>query len=157
MIISAVIISQKKASLNYQWFIYTKWGGRFAATFTGSLFAYKDFLYNHYYLHTFLLLALNFISIFLLVHTFHKHVLKADNSFSKKMLMSFLFLALEICSLPEPSTFLFWFSSAITYQLPLALFQAEIALLIIYLYSEKRHSALYALSQCPCWFLSPSV
>src|SRR5205085_5076277 len=79
-----------------------------------------------------------FISAFLLVHAFQKYVLKADNSFSKKLLMCFLLLALEMCSLPEPSTFLFWFSSAITYQLPLILFQTEIALLILCLYSDKK-------------------
>src|SRR5258708_6540270 len=48
--------------VDYQSTIYVNWGGRFAATFAGSLFAYNDFLYDHYYLHTLLLLVFNFIS-----------------------------------------------------------------------------------------------
>jgi len=120
-----------KSFIDYQTFIYNNWGGRFAATFTGSLFAYHNFLYNHYYLHTLLLLALNFVSILFLVNTLHRYVLKENYKLSKRILISFLFLALEICSLPEPSTFLFWFSSTITYQLPLILTQIEIALFIL--------------------------
>src|SRR5690242_1347650 len=62
-----------KSFWQYQFFIYNNWGGRFAATFAGSLFAYHDFLYNHYYLHSLLLLILNFCSLFLLIHLLDKY------------------------------------------------------------------------------------
>ena len=127
----------EKGFIAYQLFIYKNWGGRFAATFAGSLFAYHNFLYTHYYLHSLLLLSLNFVSTFFLVNTLHKFILKANNTLSKKILISAIFLALEICSLPECSTFIFWFSSAITYQLPIVLIQLEISLFILYLNSNN--------------------
>ncbi|MEP6466713.1 MAG: hypothetical protein ABJB05_10430 [Parafilimonas sp.] len=127
-----------KGFIPYQLFIYKNWGGRFAATFTGSLFAYHNFLYSHYYLHSLLLLTLNFISIFSLVSALYKFILKEQSKLSKIVLISFLFLALEICSLPEVSTFLFWFSSAITYQLPIILIQFEIALFIVLFNSNSK-------------------
>ncbi|MEP6684973.1 MAG: DUF6056 family protein, partial [Parafilimonas sp.] len=122
----------------YQSFIYKNWGGRFSATFAGSLFAYHNFLYNHYYLHSLLLLAFNFISIFFLVNTLHKFILKENNTLSKRLLVSILFLALEICSIPQCSTFIFWFSSAITYQLPIILIQIEISLFILFLNTNNK-------------------
>ncbi|HEY2727823.1 MAG TPA: DUF6056 family protein, partial [Parafilimonas sp.] len=127
-----------KGFIPYQLFIYKNWGGRFAATFAGSLFAYNNFLYGHYYLHSLLLLALNFMSVFFLVNNLYKYILKERVSLSKKMLLSFLFLALEICSLPQCSTFIFWFSSAITYQLPIVLLQTEIALFILYFNTNNK-------------------
>jgi len=124
-----------KSFWQYQFFIYNNWGGRFAATFAGSLFAYHDFLYNHYYLHSLLLLILNFCSLFLLIHLLDKYVLKAQCRFSKKIVLTFLFLALEISCLVQVSTFIFWFSSAVTYQLPIILIQIEAALLILCFHS----------------------
>ncbi|HEX5154651.1 MAG TPA: DUF6056 family protein [Parafilimonas sp.] len=118
--------------MHYQTFMYLNWTGRFAATFIWSLFEYKGFLYNHYYLHSLLLLFLNFISIFFLINVTDKYILKENFRLSNKLLFSFLFLALEICSLPELSTFLFWFTSSITYYLPVILVQAEIALFIVF-------------------------
>ncbi len=122
----------------YQVFIYKNWGGRFAATFAGSLFAYHDFLYSHYYFHSLLFLVLDFFSILFLVNTFNKYFLKGKYSFQKRSLFSFLFLALEICCLPQGSTFIFWFSSAITYHLPIILIQTELALLGLYFYSTNK-------------------
>ncbi len=126
-----------KSFADYQLFIYTNCGGRVASTFTGSLFAHNNFLYGHYYLHSLVLLFLNFISILFLINTICKFILKKNPRFSETMLISFLFLVLEICSLPECSTFIFWFSSAITYQFPVILIQFEIALFIIFFNSGR--------------------
>src|ERR1700759_742103 len=90
-----------KGFWNYQTFIYKNWGGRFAATFAGSLFAYHDFLYNHYYLHSLLFLALNFFSLYFLVHLLNKYVLLTHYRVGKKILISLLILALEICCIPQ--------------------------------------------------------
>ena len=54
---------KEKGFWAYQSFIYQHWGGRFAATFTGSLFALNNYLYDHYYMHSILLLIINFFSI----------------------------------------------------------------------------------------------
>ena len=127
-----------KGFIPYQLFIYTNWGGRFGATFTGSLFAYNNFLYSHYYFHSLLLLTLNYFSILFLINTVYKFILKESSRLLARLLLSLLFLALEICSVPEISTFNFWFSSAITYQLPVILIQIEIALFIIYYNSNNK-------------------
>jgi Family of unknown function (DUF6056) len=129
---------QQKGFFDYQASIYTLWGGRFAATFSGALFAHHNFLYEHYYVHSLLLIVLNFISIFFAIVMLNKYFLREQWSFSKTALISFVFLALEICSLPEPSTFIFWFSSAITYQLPIGLLQTEFALLVLTVHSKNK-------------------
>ena len=123
----------------YQEYIYNECGGRFAATYIGSLFAKNNFLYTHYYLHSLLLLLFNSLSVFFLFSIVNKYLLK--DAFTKKMLptLSLVYLALTICSYPEPSTFLFWFSSAITYHLPVILVQVEVALLILLCYTKKKH------------------
>ena len=54
-----------KGFSEYQSFVYNECGGRFAATFTGSLFACNHFLYEHYYLHSILFLLLNCRSVYL--------------------------------------------------------------------------------------------
>lgn len=133
----------------YQIFIYKNWGGRFAATFAGSLFAYHDFLYSHYYLHSLLFLLLNFCSLFFLTDLLSKHFLKTDYGFGKKILMSMVFLAFEICCLPQAATFIFWFSSAVTYQLPIILIQIEIALFILYSFSLNKSVQIICLWLLP--------
>ena len=123
----------------YQEYIYTECGGRFAATYIGSLFTENNFLYSHYYLHSLLLLMFNSLSVFFLFSVVNKYLLK--DTFTKKMLatLSLVYLALTICSYPEPSTFLFWFSSAITYHLPVILVQLEVALLILLYHTQKTY------------------
>ncbi len=130
-----------KSLLSYQLFIYQNWGGRFAATFTGSLFAYHNFLYGHYYMHSLFLLGLNCTSTFFLTNVFCKWVLDIELKFSTRLLFTFLFVALEICSLPQPSTYLFWFSSAVTYHLPVTFIEIEIALCILLHYNSFKYVA----------------
>ena len=127
-----------KGFIPYQEFIYRNWGGRFAATFTGSLFAYHNFLYNHYYIHSLLLLVMDFTSIFFLVDTINKYILGNEFNLSKKLISASLLLALQMCSLAQVSTFIFWFSSSITYLFPSILIQIEIALLILFYYTNNR-------------------
>ena len=128
----------KEGFINYQEFVYNQWAGRFAATFVGSLFINHGFLYEHYYLHSLLLLALNFLSLFFLVNTIDKYILKEKWSFLKKNLFTLIFLALEICCIPQVVTFIFWFSSSLSYHPPVILIQIEIALFIILLNSNNK-------------------
>ena len=128
---------RQKDFLDYQVYIYNEKGGRFAATFIGSLFAKNNYLYDHYYLHSLLLLLVNFLSAWFLLSVLNKYVLKNDFIKRNVLLFSFIYIALNICCLPEPSTFLSWFSSAITYQTPVILVQIEIALFILLLNSSN--------------------
>ncbi len=122
----------------YQQYVYTECGGRFAATYVGALFAQNNFLFTHYYLHSLLLLLFNALSIVFLFSVINRFILK-DTAIKKQLLLlSFIYLALTICSYPEPSTFLFWFSSAITYHLPIILFQVDLALFILLLNANSK-------------------
>lgn len=121
----------------YQSFIYNNWGGRFAATFAGSLFAKGNFLYNHYWLHSLLLLILNITSVFFMLIVINKHILKDEWLKRNIALSGMLFFALQVCSLVEISTYIFWFSSAITYQLPVLLLQFQVGFWILLLHTAK--------------------
>jgi hypothetical protein len=126
-----------KGFWNYQTSIYNNWGGRFSATFIGSMFARNNFLYDHYYFHSLLFILLNALSVFFLLAVLNRYVLK-DKLIKKNFVwIGLLFLALQYCSIAEPSTYIFWFSSAITYQLPVILLQLQIALWIILLYNNN--------------------
>ncbi|TDH27826.1 hypothetical protein EXU57_05000 [Segetibacter sp. 3557_3] len=117
-----------KGFLQYQQFIYENWGGRFVATFTGSLFVLKHFLYDHYYLHTLLLILLDFVSIWFVLACVRRFVPDNDSLRKYRLLIVALVVALQYCSTIELSTYLFWFSSSITYHLPMILVQLQIGL-----------------------------
>ncbi|CAN5698026.1 hypothetical protein BH10BAC2_BH10BAC2_14720 [soil metagenome] len=126
-----------KGFWEYQSFIYNTWGGRFAATFTGSLFAVDNYLYDHYWMHSLLLLLLNILSVLFMIAALNRYVLK-DATLQKNMTwICLLFVALQVCSLTESSTYIFWFSSAITYQLPVVLLQLQVGLWILALHTDK--------------------
>jgi hypothetical protein len=128
----------KEGFINYQEFVYNQWAGRFAATFVGALFINHGFLYEHYYLHSLSLLVLNFLSLFFLINTINKYILEEKWSLLKKVLFTLIFLALEICCVPQVVTFIFWFSSSLSYHPPVIFIQLEIALFILLLNSNKR-------------------
>ena len=65
-----------KGFWEYQSFIYNNWGGRFAATFIGALFAKNNWLYEHYYFHSLLLIVLNIASVFFTFSVINKYILK---------------------------------------------------------------------------------
>jgi len=132
----------KEGFINYQVFVYTQWAGRFSATFAGSLFFNNNFLFDHYYLHSILLLLLNFISLLFLIDMIDKYILKEKWSLAKKVLFTFIFLAVEICCVPQVVTFIFWFSSSLTYHTPVIFIQTEIALYIILLNSKNKTSKI---------------
>lgn len=135
-----------KGFWEYQSFIYNNWGGRFAATFVGSLFARNNFLYDHYYFHSLLLLFLNAISVFLLLAVLNKHVLKDEKIKKHFVWIALLFLALQYVSLVEPSTYIFWFSSAVTYQTPIILFELQVVCWIIFFHTSSAKKFLYFLA-----------
>jgi len=136
-----------KGFWEYQKFIYQNWGGRFAATFTGSLFAKDNYLYDHYYLHSLLLLLLNISSAFFMIAVLNKYVLKDERLHKNMVWVCLMFVALQVCSLVELSTYIFWFSSAVTYQLPIVLLQlqAGLWLLVLHTHNAVARSVAYLL------------
>lgn len=128
----------------YQHFIYTHWDGRFVQTFITAMFVKNDFLFSHYFVHSLLLLALNIVSAFTLMRATFRYIFKEERGLFFIAFISFIFVALELACMPEISTYLFWFSSAITYQLPVIFLQFEIAFLILLFHSPKNKSSIYA-------------
>lgn len=128
---------RKYGFAGYQSYIYKFWGGRYAATFAGAVYALNGFLYNHYYLHSLLLIVLNIVSSVFVLNAVNTHILK--ESFLKKnlVLLALIFTALEITVLAQPSTYIFWFSSAVTYQLPVILIECQIGLWVLLIRSKK--------------------
>ncbi|MEJ7678912.1 MAG: hypothetical protein WKG06_13870 [Segetibacter sp.] len=101
--------------------VYQNWSGRYFATFISSIFSYSGFLYSHYYLHTILLLSLTVVSWLFCLRQINKYLLYNRLSLSSLVILSLLLLVVEINIIPEPVTAFYWFSSAVTYQLPLIL------------------------------------
>ncbi|MBG9378663.1 hypothetical protein I5907_20695 [Panacibacter sp. DH6] len=135
---------REQGFLGYQTFIYNNWGGRFSATFTGALFAADGFLYDHYYLHSLLLFVLNVASVFFTFFLINKHVLKDEKLHKNIVWICLLYMCLQLMSVVEVSTYQFWFSSAVTYQLPIILLQVEAGLWIILLHSKNGFGKLAA-------------
>ena len=128
---------RKYGFAGYQSYIYKFWGGRYTATFIGALYASNGFLYNHYSLHSLLLIVLNILSSVFVLNALNTYILK--ESFIKKnlLLFSLIFTALEITVLAQPSTYIFWFSSAVTYQLPVILIQCQIGLWVLLVHTKR--------------------
>lgn len=99
--------------------IYHNWTGRYFATFVSGLFSYSGFLYSHYYLHSILLLLLTIFSWLFCLNQINNHLLNNKFTFSSLAFFSMFLLIAEINIIPENVTAFYWFSSAVTYQLPL--------------------------------------
>jgi len=128
---------RKYGFAGYQSYIYNFWGGRYTATFIGAVCALNNFLYTHYYLHSLILIVLNILSSVFLLNTINIYVLKERFIERNLLLLALIFAALEITVLAQPSTYIFWFSSAVTYQLPVILIQWQIGLWILLLHSKR--------------------
>ncbi|HEX8461235.1 MAG TPA: DUF6056 family protein [Segetibacter sp.] len=113
-----------------QSWVYHNWTGRYVATFVSSIFSYSGFLYLHYYLHALLLLAFTFFAWLFCLRQINKYFLSNYLSLSTVVLVSLFLLVLELIIIPETVTAFYWFSSAITYQLPLLLMVILIGLII---------------------------
>lgn len=119
--------------------VYHNWTGRYFATFVSSVFSYSGFLYSHYYLHTILLLSLTVFSWLFCLMQINRYMLSDAVSLSSLVLLSLLLLIAELNIIPEPVTAFYWFSSAVTYQLPLIIiiFLAGIIIKLLFTSSNK--------------------
>lgn len=119
--------------------VYQHWTGRYFATFISSIFSYSGFLYSHYYLHTILLLFFTVFSWLFCLRQINRYLLNEVLSLSSLVILSLLLLIAEINIIPEPVTAFYWFSSAVTYQLPLIIliFLAGIILKLLFTSVDK--------------------
>lgn len=127
---------------DYQQFVYNHWGGRFAATFTGSLGALDKFIFHNYYAHTLILLLLNVLSLNFLLSSLKIQLQGSRMKSSFILGLSLVVSAVQFSCLAELPTFLFWYSSAITYHLPVILLQFQIGLLLKIINSNETQDKL---------------
>jgi hypothetical protein len=117
--------------------VYHGWTGRYFATFVSSAFSYSGFLYSHYYLHSLLLFSLTVFSWLFCLIQINRHLLSAKISLSSLAILSLLLLIAEINIIPEPVTAFYWFSSAVTYQLPLVILIFSAGIIIQFLFTSS--------------------
>lgn len=98
-----------------QKWIYDHNTGRYLSSFLGALFSENNFLYQHYYLHSIILIISTLLAYFALLKTINRHfVLNTSNLSLTIYSLLFFLLSLTVC--PEVSSKYYWFSAAITYQ-----------------------------------------
>jgi branched-subunit amino acid transport protein len=135
----------------YQHNAYYSWSGRYFYNFSGSIFSLNDFVFKHYYFHPLFLLLLSLLSIYFLFSTVNKFFLKSYYTRVQVIIAACIYLVILVCSYAEVSTAFFWFSSAITYQLPVALFYAGIGFSIRSAYAAFFYQKLlYGLAAVFC-------
>lgn len=130
-----------------QSWVYHTWTGRYFSTFVSAAFSYNGFLYSHYYLHSILLLSCTFLAWLFTLSQLNRFVLSHHfTPLTLALISSFLLIA-EINVIPEPVTAFYWFSSAVTYQLPLILLVLLIGILIR-LFNNDTYKRLNFLVAC---------
>src|SRR3954453_4534870 len=58
----------------YEKHIYLTWGGRYLSQYLTKIEAYHNFMLHHYYVHTYVLLVLQFVSTFFLLSVVNKYL-----------------------------------------------------------------------------------
>lgn len=134
----------------FQQSIYLHWGGRFTSTFLGAVFAVNDFVFKHYYFHPIVLMLVSFAGIFFCFSSINKYFLKQYYTYLQTLIASAVYLVVLCCCYSEISTAFYWFSSAITYQAPIALFHAGMGSCITAAYLNSKKKYFYIVVTCLC-------
>ncbi|MBN2745330.1 MAG: hypothetical protein JXR34_01260 [Bacteroidales bacterium] len=116
--------------------VYQNWGARYSFNFISAFGNWNHFVLNHYYFHSMALIIGQLIASVFFIHNFLKYGLSLTISKSEKWFLGLVFYLVQLVSLPEMSTWYFWFSSAITYSLPTILLFFQLGLL--FRYYQKR-------------------
>jgi Family of unknown function (DUF6056) len=112
---------------------YLHWSGRYMATFIASLCVTGGILYTHYYLFAAILLVCTFLGFLFTLRELNSYFLEKRFSSFSLFIIAGLLLILELHVIPEIKTQFYWFSSSLTYQVPLILLVLVIGLLFRFL------------------------
>ncbi len=115
-----------------QEYVYNNWGARFTFNFLSAFGNFNNFVLENYYLHSLLLILGQLLASVFFVHNLLKYLLNISISASQLWFLGLVFFMVQLVSLPEVSTWYFWFSSAITYSLPTTLVFFQLGLLFRY-------------------------
>ncbi len=110
--------------------MYTEWIGRFTATFIQISFVKFHLVAENYFVHTLALFTLTFMACFFVMTRINKYILR--NVYPKVVLVhaSLIFLLLNLYVYEDITSGFYWFSGAITYQVPAILFLVFSGLLL---------------------------
>lgn len=95
---------------------YFGWDGRYISTLLKGVFVKPDIVSHYYFIPILLLFFFTWLSFFLLLRTINKYLL--TGTFSKSIIRqaSFILFLVEIYTIADIGSGLYWFSSAIVYQ-----------------------------------------
>ena len=124
----------------FQQFVYMHWGGRYTSNLIAAVFSANGFLINHYYLHTVLLISLTLLSAFALITSFSNYLINQSINKKERILLSVLITINLFVIYPELSSALFWFSSAVTYQVSVILLMLIVSTAINLFHTTNKKS-----------------
>lgn len=113
-----------------QGIMYFGWAGRFASTFFSGLFVKSGIMSCYYFIPALTLLFLTWIAFLFLLTSINKHLLGQVFSTGAVALVSFLFFFLDLYTMADIASGIYWFSSAIVYQSAFILFLLLLSCLI---------------------------
>lgn len=120
-----------------QKWVYFNNTGRYTSTFIGALFSIDDFLYTNYYLHSWLLLLLHFLFNYYFISRVIKYLVGRDSNFFETASYSLIFFYVTANGFPLAVDSLFWFSSAVTYHVPVIVLLLLFGLMIDFLFKPS--------------------
>ncbi|ULQ54109.1 hypothetical protein [Flavihumibacter fluvii] len=115
------LLNSKYGFWGLQEWIYHNNTGRYFSSFAGAVFQQKNFLYEHYAIHSVVLILGNVAAFYVLLRTIcHRLFNYRPGRVTLLIYSALLFLtSLNIC--PDARADLYWFSSSVTYRLPFIL------------------------------------
>lgn len=138
----ALSTASQKSWTDIQVYIYKNWGGRFTSNFFAASFSVHNFLFQHYYLHTLLLLVLQLYSIYFFIASLNKYIINKALSQTTLYLVTGILFLVFINIIPQINTAFFWFSSSVTYQFSLIGTLLTFGFLIKAI-KHKKHQTVY--------------
>ena len=123
----ALYNEQKFGFIGFQKFIYMHWGGRYFSSLIAAIFSANGYLVHHYYVHTILLIVFTLIASYIFVSVISRYLINKAIVKRERIMLAALLTILQFVIYPELSTALYWFSSAVTYQISVILLMLLVA------------------------------
>ena len=134
----ALINEQHYGIGGFQQFVYMHWGGRYTSNLIAAMFSANGFFLNHYYLHSIILILLTLASVYILITSISNHIINQSIKCRDRIVITFLMTINLFVVYPELSSALYWFSSAVTYQVSVIVLMMIVAIAITLLQTSNK-------------------
>ena len=131
------VLSKTLSFSEMQSFFYLNWSGRWAYAALHSLAAKSTFMYHYYWLFASLFFSCTFLAFVFTLRQLNRYVLGKKLSRLTLTSIAALLLILQLHVIPEIKPQFYWFTSALTYQVPLIFFILLLGLVIRTFYIEQ--------------------